>query len=164
MHLFYTGSRPGCGPAGGPSWAGGMTEQGRTVGSWSPALMWLGLDRGWCDGAQRDVGTWGWSRWGSPGDLAKVGMAMGALGALREVGKGFHGFFLVIILRSWMPYGKVVNSSGFFFKKKKVLISKLFFMNSYYLLLSTAIAVKSKLKHLWLSSLHWLLPGLIKNK
>lgn len=42
-------------------------------------------------------------------------MAMGALGALREVGKGFHGFFLVIILRSWMPYGKVVNSSGFFF-------------------------------------------------
>lgn len=118
MHLFYTGSRPGCGPAGGPSWAGGMTEQGRTVGSWSPALMWLGLDRGWCDGAQRDVGTWGWSRWGSPGGLAKVGMAMGALGALREVGKGLHGFFLVIILRSWMPYGKVVNSSGFFLKKK----------------------------------------------
>lgn len=55
-------------------------------------------------------------------------MARGALGALREVGKGFHGFFLVIILRSWMPYGKVVNSSGFFLKKKKVLISKLFFM------------------------------------
>lgn len=127
MHLFYTGSRPGCGPAGGPSWAGGMTEQGRTVGSWSPALMWLGLDRGWCDGAQRDVGTWGWSRWGSPGDLAKVGMAMGALGALREVGKGFHGFFLVIILRSWMPYGKVVNSSVFFFFFKKSSDFKAFF-------------------------------------
>lgn len=37
--VLHPGSRPDRGLAGWPSWAGG-------TGSWSPALMWPGLDRG----------------------------------------------------------------------------------------------------------------------
>lgn len=127
----------------------------------SPDVAWFGQGLMW----------WGSERCGDV-RLEQVGEPGGP-------GQGRHGYGCPWCPeRSWQRFSWLFPSyysekldalwkSGkqfWFFFLKKVLISKLFFMNSYYLLLSTAIAVKSKLKHLWLSSLHWLLPGLIKNK